>query len=133
MIAEWSGKYIGIPFEDHGRDVDVSLDCLGLMYAIYRYEYGIELPDYNNYGKADFSGTIEKQFMDGITDWIRIDKPEVGCMVMLNIGGHPVHLGVCIGDNKFIHTCEGVDTAIDKLNGVRWLGRVEGYYRYLSR
>jgi len=130
MIATWAGRYVGIPYTGKGRDL-AGLDCLGLLYLIYKNDLGIDLPDYDNYNHAD-NKTIEGVFNAGIDEWMRIPNAEPGALVMLTIGGLTTHLGICIGDNKFIHCMDGVDCTIDRLDSLRWDKRIEGFYKWIK-
>ncbi len=126
MRADWPAKYVGIPYRGKGRDGD-GLDCLGLLYLIYANEYGIKLPDYDNYTHED-NGSIEGVFKNGIGEWCRIESRPPGALVMLTIGGHTTHLGIMIGGSQFIHSMQGCDAAIDSLDSYRWKNRIEGIY-----
>jgi len=128
MIAPWTGKYIGVPYKPKGRDMS-GLDCLGLLYLIYEYDLCLDLPDYDNYSHAD-NASIEQVFIDGVTRWQRIPAPEAGALVMLTIGGHTTHLGIAVGEGKFIHCMEGVDCALDTFDSTRWRERIEGVYKW---
>jgi cell wall-associated NlpC family hydrolase len=128
MIAEWARKYVGIPYVHSGRTTK-GIDCLGLLYLIYSDDFGYDLPDYNNYTHSDYS-TIESVFKTNISQWERIEWPEVGCLIMFNIAGHTTHLGVFVGDGRFIHALDGSDCTIERVDSIKWRGRIEGFYKW---
>ena len=59
-------KYVGIPFKDHGNSIDGGCDCYGLVYLIYKEEFGLHLPQvgdlYNNaYARKDVNNALTTQ------------------------------------------------------------------------
>ena len=62
------------------------------------------MPDYNISAAeaADIAGTMKKQE----DDWIHLDEPRVGCLVLLRLtpGLWANHVGIYIGDGKYIHS-----------------------------
>ena len=71
---------IGVPFVDGGRDPKSGLDCWGLVKEAFRRQ-GCEVPDYHISAieAADIAGTMKRQE----DDWISLDGPRVGCLVLL--------------------------------------------------
>lgn len=116
---------IGIPFVDGGRDAKKGLDCWGLVKEAFRRQ-GYEVPDYNISAAeaADIAGTMKKQE----DDWIHLDGPHVGCLVLLRLtpGLWANHVGIYIGDGRFLHAYLPTGVCIDRLR--RWQSRIVGYY-----
>ena len=63
-------------------------------------------------------------------NWIKLDKPEPMCLIMMNIAGHPVHIGLCLDETYMIHTLRGHNSAIEKHNSIKWKRRIEGFYKW---
>jgi sulfur carrier protein ThiS len=127
----WSDKYIGIPFLANGRSTD-GLDCWGLVRLILGNEFSIELPSFSdNYNIDDNTRITElvAQYKEG---WERKEVAEPGDCVLFNILGEPMHIGVMLDNNRFIHVREGSDTVVDSITSTKWDRRVEGIYRYTS-
>ena len=127
----WSDKYIGIPFLANGRSTD-GLDCWGLVRLILGNEFSIELPSFSdNYNIDDNTRITElvAQYKEG---WERKETAEPGDCVLFNILGEPMHIGVMLDNNRFIHVREGSDTVVDSITSTKWERRVEGIYRYTS-
>lgn len=115
---------IGIPFVDGGRDLD-GLDCWGLVRELYRRQ-GIDVPDYHISAMAP--SHIAGQMSHDKTGWNRVEKPKVGTMVLLRLSPEvwANHVGICIGDGRFIHAYRSTGVCIDRLR--RWKSRIVGYY-----
>lgn len=116
---------IGIPFVDGGRDPESGLDCWGLVKEAFRRQ-GCEVPDYHISAieAADIAGTMKRQE----DDWIRLDKPRVGCLVLLRLtpGLWANHVGIYAGDGRFLHAYLPTGVCVDRLR--RWQSRIVGYY-----
>lgn len=116
---------IGIPFVDGGRDPKSSLDCWGLVKEAFRRQ-GCEVPDYHISAieAADIAGTMKRQE----DDWIRLDEPRVGCLVLLQLtpGLWANHVGIYVGDGRFLHAYLLTGVCVDRLR--RWQSRIVGYY-----
>ena len=116
---------IGVPFVDGGRDAKKGLDCWGLVKETFRRQ-GYEVPDYNISAveAADIAGTMKKQE----DDWIHLDEPCVGCLVLLRLtpGLWANHVGIYVGDGRFLHAYLPTGVCIDRLR--RWQSRIVGYY-----
>lgn len=63
-MMSWAAKYIGILFVEHGRTRE-GCDCWGLLRLVYREEFGIELPGYDERNEsiqemAEIQGLINR-------------------------------------------------------------------------
>jgi len=122
-------KYIGLPYAANGRD-EQGIDCWGLVRLFYKQEYNIDLPSYTE----DYSGAYDERILS-IMDaykpsWSQVDAPQVGSVIVFNILGEPFHVGVYIGEDKFIHARDGMDSVVESVNSPKWAKRIEGYYTY---
>jgi len=122
-------KYIGLPYLDNGR-TESGLDCWGLARLFYSNEYGIELPSYSE----EYTGGTDPYISQAVNlykdNWEEITIPNIGDLCLFNIFGEPMHVGVYIGDNKFLHCRIGSDSVIESLNNVKWKNRFVGFYAY---
>lgn len=116
---------IGIPFADGGRDPKKGLDCWGLVKEAFRRQ-GYAVQDYNISAAkaANIAWTMKKQE----NDWIHLNEPRVGCLVLLRLTPRlwANHVGIYIGDGKFLHAYLPTGVCIDRLR--RWQSRIVGYY-----
>ena len=122
-------KYIGLPYLDNGR-TESGLDCWGLARLFYRDEYGIELPSYSE----EYVGGTDPYIVEAVNlykdNWQEITTPNIGDLCLFNIFGEPMHVGVYVGDSKFLHCRIGSDSVIESLNNVKWKNRFQGFYAY---
>lgn len=125
----WYNKYIGIPYQEKGRDT-TGADCWGLTRLIYKNEYDITLPSFSqNYEHSDTERIAElfAQYKEG---WVTQDTPIEGSIVLFRILGHVSHVGIMINSTQFIHTRDGQSAVIDSLEKPRWRNRISGFYTY---
>ena len=118
---------VGIPFADGGRGPE-SFDCWGLVREVYR-RYGINLPDYN-IGCYDILNVTAE--MERNRHYWREHKPPeipVPSVVAFRVSAPMInHVGIYIGDGKFLHTREKAGAVIESLNSPVWRHRIEGFY-----
>lgn len=127
-------QLIGIPYLEKGRDPTVGLDCWGLFREFYARFMGIYLPSY----EATYQHALDHAAMCAAIDadlpsaWLRVTDPVFGDGVRLRIDGNPCHVAVYVGNGQMLHTQTGHDSAIDRLDSLRWKNRIEGFYRHIS-
>lgn len=125
----WANKYIGIPYKDGGRDID-GLDCWGLVRLVYKNEYGIDLPSFNNEYVITDRERVNELFNQYREGWLVEDKPKEGDVVLLRLLGEESHVGVLINDKQFLHVNYKTPAAIENLESVRWRNRIVGFNSY---
>lgn len=125
----WYNKYIGLPYKDNGRTT-AGIDCWGLACLVYREHLDIELPtlDDSYVGSQDLA--VRELVKHTKESWISVQEPKLGDICVFNILGEPTHVGIYVGDQKFLHARAGQDSVIESLDSVRWNRRLEGIYRY---
>lgn len=130
MSKEIDIRNFYIPFKEKGRDYN-GVDCWGIAYLIYRDILGIELPTYTE----QYRNTMDRKEIAnlwGTTDyegWEKVNIPEPYDLVQIRMLGVPMHVGIYIGNNKFLHCLENIGTTIGRINSSEWRDRIVGYYR----
>lgn len=125
--AEIAKRYVGIPFKNHGRDLN-GLDCYGLVVAIYR-DHGIELFDIGEDYNAKWSLRKKNYFFENqFREWFEVKAPQLlDVVAMKNCHGSMYHVGVYLGDGRFINTIQA-GTVICWIH--RWREKIQGFYRH---
>lgn len=140
-IEQFAERAIRVPFIEHGRDYE-GWDCWGLVRCAYRDVYGIDLPSYaDSYpdtGKTEDSrARIEILVMEHTeaahrVDWERARAPMPGMVAMFRMRGRPIHVGIMIDRDRFLHADEAIGTAIERLSSPAWSRRIEAVYHHVG-
>lgn len=125
-------KYIGIPYAEKGRD-ETGLDCWGLVRLIYKNELNIDLPSFSTEYDTSDNERLEELFAQYKEGWESTDAAEVGDVVIFRIFGYESHIGICVGDNKFLHVREARDSVIESLDNPKWSRRITGFFKYSEK
>lgn len=127
----WTNDYKNIPFKDRGRDEN-GVDCWGLVALILKNECGIEVPSYID----DYDNTEERDKLAGLIAeeraklWESVDKPQPFDVIVLEMRGVPMHVGIVIGDRLMIHCSKGVGVSVEDYTGMKWRYNVLGFERW---
>jgi len=129
-LDNWIAQYVGIPYKSKGTTLEEGLDCLSLIELIYKEKLNIHLPfnehleTDNNMEAVGNAISLEK------CKWIKLEQPENFCVVVLNICGFPVHLGLVLNNGYMIHSLKGHNSVVEKFDGAKWKRRINGFYRH---
>ena len=122
--------YIGIPFQAKGR-TPAGMDCWGLVRLFYKNEFGIQLPSYtDDYVSSTDRKTVSQAITENIGSWQKVEKPQFGDMLLFQVLGLPLHTGIYIGDNDFLHAFRNTHSCIERINSITWSRRLLGVYRW---
>ena len=119
-------KYLGVPYLLHGRTMQ-GLDCWGLIKLVYA-DMGHELIDIDDNYDEKWALNGKNYFAENYcTQWERVEQPQLfdvllfsNSLCVLN------HAGICLSDNRFIHTCKA-GTIISDL--WTWRRKFDSAYR----
>jgi cell wall-associated NlpC family hydrolase len=113
--------FLGVPYRRGGNSVDTGFDCSGFVRAIYEQTVGLMLPR-----RADEQAAATQ----------KIDKRELqpGDLVFFNTMRRAFsHVGIYIGDNKFIHSPRpGAQVRVEDMGIAYWTTRFDGARRVLA-
>lgn len=119
-------RLIGLPYKSNGRTLE-GVDCWGLVYLFH----GGKIPSYvDTYTDAEDGGQISSSILTNKKEWEKVETPDYGDVVVINIKGLPVHCGIYLDNNRILHTLAGHDSVVESLNSPKWASRIEGYYRW---
>jgi len=119
---------IGLPYKSNGRDLS-GIDCFGLAYLFHDKK----IPSYGDaYEKATDSNSVSNAISISSKEWLKVDlaKSKRGDIIVFNIKGLPVHVGVILDDNHMIHTLAGHNSCRERYTSSKWIRRIEGIYRW---
>lgn len=128
----WYNDYVGIPFLAKGRE-KTGLDCWGLVRLVYKEQYNIELPSLSSDYEIEDSERIAEiaaQYREG---WEETSEGVPGSVILFRVLGHISHVGIYIGDNKFIHCREEQSVVIESLDSFTWSKRAVGFFNYKEK
>jgi len=109
-------KYIGRDYSD--------IDCYSLFLSIEK-DLGYKLPDLRKSAKNRVER--QKEIAEGKKNacFKKVDKPVIGCAVIMYHNDIPQHIGVYIGNNKVIHSTVDRGVVIEELRTLQ----IEGFYK----
>ena len=117
--------FVGIPY---GFREDAGLDCWQIAIKVLKTEYKKDVPDYHYAGKWN---EVEGKFNECKKDFVKVDKPQKGDIILFRVCGIVAHCGVVVGDAIMIHTMKGHNSCVERFTSPKWVNRIEGYYRWL--
>jgi cell wall-associated NlpC family hydrolase len=113
--------FLGVPYRRGGNSVETGFDCSGFVKAMYEQTVGLILPRRANEQAAATQ---------------KIDRNELqpGDLVFFNTLRRTFsHVGIYIGDNKFIHSPKpGAQVRVEDMGVPYWSTRFDGARRVLA-
>lgn len=133
MRPEWAARYLNIPFIEQGRD-RAGVDCYGLLRLVYQEQRGIDLPSYTEGCTTKDDMRILTALARGevITQWHPVPLAEVRLFdaVIFRMKGEPIHVGLVLDAEYFLHSMRGVWSVIERMQSIAWRHRIVGAMRY---
>lgn len=124
------GRYVGIPYVHGGRDFS-GVDCYGLVYLVYREEFGIVLPRYDGVPDEKEWHEVAVALANEAKSsgrWQPTDHFREGDVVEFKILKAP-HIGIYVPEQRVLHCREGSNACIESLQSRRLRRRVNGCFR----
>jgi len=124
-------KYVGIPFRHKGRNPNTGLDCLGLVKSIAE-DNGINTSGYEgDYVQTWYTLNDRQKHITELTDGFgkatvpsNPDNLEYGDLILFKTcKNEPVHIGVYIGNNQFLHCMKKCGVSMSRLTH-HWRNRI---------
>lgn len=115
QLTNTAYKYIGIPYA-YGGTTTSGLDCSGFTQLVFK-QLGITI-----------NRTSASQYSQGTA--VSKSNVQVGDLVFYNTSGSGVsHVGIYIGNNKFIHSATSTGVTVTSMNTSYWAKRYVGAKR----
>lgn len=130
-IPHWVADYVGLPFVEHGR-VRGAVDCWGLIRLVLAERFDVRVPSY----VEDYTSTIDEDVLGRLigrhmTSWREVTGRErAGDVALLRVRGQPMHVGVVVAPKWMLHIERGIDSMVERYDGVTWAKRLIGVYRH---
>jgi len=134
-MIHWASPYIGRPWQSGGQGPE-SYDCWGLVRAIYRSRYGLELPAVAV--DADRPLAVRHAVAAGAAEklWraVTIDELEEGDVVVMSQALQPDHVGLWLDSGGVLHCARHVGVCFQRPSQlcVHGWNLIAGYRRRLS-
>lgn len=113
--------FLGVPYRRGGSSADTGFDCSGFVRAMYQQTVGLILPRRANEQAAAT---------------VKIDKRDLqpGDLVFFNTMRRAFsHVGIYVGDNKFIHSPKpGAQVRVEDMGVSYWASRFDGARRVVG-
>ncbi|MBR3293851.1 MAG: SH3 domain-containing protein [Oscillospiraceae bacterium] len=106
QMAQFALQFVGYPYVWAGKTPEVGFDCSGLVYYVFHTTFG-----YNMYRVAN------DQMQNGVH--VEPDQLQPGDILgFYSSGGYVGHVGIYIGDGKFVHASTyTTGVIVSELNG----------------
>ena len=113
--------FLGVPYRRGGNSVETGFDCSGFVKAMYEQALGLMLPRRAN-EQAAATQKIDKQDL------------QPGDLVFFNTLRRTFsHVGIYVGDNKFIHSPKpGAQVRVEDMGVPYWATRFDGARRVVT-
>lgn len=124
----WASEWIGLPHEKLGRGPQ-GFDCLGLFIALHKARFGRVIED----PLCTMQKAVRLRVADGYRDdVIEVVRPDVaeGDALLFLADGRPLHVGFALDGRDMLHT-ETHASCVECWTGPRWIGKLEGIYRFV--
>lgn len=113
-----------------GRNYD-TYNCFELVKEFYKDQFNLDLSNYWEGGKTPNRDEVESLVVSNKGDFVRVDTPEFGDIVVLKLYGLECHIGVCLNKSQFLHSARNIGSLMDRLE--RYSKMIGGFYRHRDR
>lgn len=130
-IPAWVNNYIGLPYKSYGKDKS-GIDCYNLVRLVYKEQFNIDIPYYKDIGYESRKDSKKiAEFMEKESKkWNKTDIIRPGTVIMFRVMGYPTHVGVAVSDKYMLHIEEGINSVVERYDGLKWKKRIHAAYEY---
>lgn len=116
-------KYIGREYEKY--------NCFDLVKEFYLDHFNLDLRNYYEGSQVPERKAVQSLIVSNKGDFVPVSNPEFGDIVVIKLYGLESHIGVCVGEGKFIHSVRVIGSALENLK--KYERMIAGYYRHRER
>lgn len=117
-------KYIGRSYEQ--------VDCWDLVREFYLAEFNIELSQIYSGPNKQSPEFTSMMISSNKGQFLKVeDSPRYGDLMAIKLFGVECHIGIFIGEGKFLHSVRTTGSVLDSLEKYKHL--ITGYYRHKGR
>lgn len=133
-FPQFFDKVCMIPYKLGGRDYK-GIDCWGLVVLAYKELFNLDIPTYDG-TMSSVSNKNTKTAEDIINHlelsapFTRVEEPQYGDFVLINILGNPTHIGLMIDSSHMLHISDKSGIAYEDIRSIKWQRRIQGFYRH---
>lgn len=109
---------LSVKYERDARSYEKT-DCYGICYLYNRDVLNKKIPEFANYDKDQNNYTR-----------VSLGKECPGDIIMFNIKGYPIHVGVIVQKGTMLHIMENSKAAIESYKSAKWEKRIDSIWRY---
>lgn len=117
---DWVARYIGKPWEP-GACGPEAFDCYGLVRAVYRDRYGIQMPALDASAVSALSCARAMRDYGDYGPWERVETAEDGGVIQMGHARRPHHVGIFVG-GRILHAVMGSGVVMQSLASLRMHG-----------
>ena len=129
-VPVWADEYVGIPFLRYGRTRE-GCDCYGLVRLVLQEQFFITIPEYGEENYDDRAGQ-EEALCTHLHEFtpVPMDNRQPGDLLLLAVGGRPIHVGIVVSEEAMLHSFDGADSVVESYLGRIWGKRIYGCYNF---
>lgn len=125
-------RYLGLPYVEKGRTME-GVDCYGLVYLIYKQEFGIVLPTYCAEYECAMNVDIEtiRHCYIGWRELPPTARPQIGDVATFVVKGS-FHVGLMtdVKMRKMLHITSGRNVTQERIDSIIWRRTFQGIWHY---
>ena len=141
----WAAEYVGLPWRTLGRargdwrrhradPAIAGVDCWGVIRLVLEEQFRIAVPAYDGLGYRDRADRAEvaRLIAGERGPWQPVVSGEerAGDVALFRVMGHACHVGAVVVSGWMVHVEEGIDSCLERYDGLAWGRRFMGAYRW---
>ncbi len=121
-MNHWAIDYIGVPWR-YGAQGPDAFDCWNFVREVQRKQFGVHVPIIMYADQREVSNHLQQN--PELNNWLQVDSPVEGDIVMMARAKIPAHVGVWVKANAsegVLHCVQGIGVVFTSMGMVRSSG-----------